>query len=377
MSRNSFFATLIAFFLFSILTASIVGGVVGYTYPIWSQNLPFGLTLPQVSASDKKTITLPGGEKRVVTSEESAIINVVDKTSPSVVSVVAKTVTFQGQEQQGIGTGFIADKNGIILTNSHVVSDQSVDYTVVTKDKKNYSVKKISRDTINDIAILKVDATDLPALNLSDSNELKVGQEVVAIGYALGKFDNTVTTGVVSGLGRGVTASDALGGSSETLENVIQTDAALNPGNSGGPLLNLSGEVVGINVAVTQGAQNIGFAIPINVVKNILEGYQKEGRIVRPYMGVAYLMVDEEIAKLRNLVEGAFIQRVVPDGPADKAGVKAGDIITKIGDTKINSDNPLSKVILKNKVNDTVNLEVWRDGQTQTLKATLTEAPQD
>jgi S1-C subfamily serine protease len=376
MSKNSLFITLIVFFIFSIFTAGIAGGMVGYTYPLWSKNLPFGLSLPRVSSLEEEVVNLPGGGKRIVTSEESSVINVVEQTSPSVVSIVAQTVTFEGREEQGIGTGFIVDKSGVILTNSHVVSNEMVDYTVITKDKKQYQVKKVSRDPINDIAILKVEASDLPVLSLGDSNDLKVGQAVVAIGYALGKFDNTVTTGVVSGLGRGVTASDAFGSRSETLENVIQTDAALNPGNSGGPLLNLSGEVVGINVAVTQGAQNIGFAIPVNVAKSILDSYKKDGRIVRPYLGVVYRMISKELAQIRDFPEGAFIQRVVADGPADKAGIKAGDVITKIGEAQVNTDSPLSRAIFNYKVGDRVDVEVWRDGKPQIFKATFEEAPQ-
>ena len=367
--------TLIIFVLFSLVSA-VVGGVLGATFPTWSQNLPFNLKLPLVT-SDKQIINQ--GEKRIISSEESFVIKVVEKASPAVVSIVAKQVGFDPlrgptSDSRGIGTGFIVDSNGIILSNNHVVEDRDVSYTVVTKDKKNYEVTKIDRDSLNDLAILQVEASNLPTIELGDSDNLQVGQTVVAIGNALGRFDNTVTVGVISGIGRGVTASDSLGIRSETLENVIQTDAALNPGNSGGPLLDLSARVIGINFAVTEGAQNIGFVIPVNRAKVVLEQFRKVGRIIKPFLGVAYQLINKDIADIRGLPQGAFVQRVVEDSPAQKAGIKKGDIITKFTGSQISEEQTLATTISKFKVGDSVEIEVFREGKTLNFKAILAEA---
>src|SRR3989344_4586746 len=253
-----------ALFLLGIFLAVFLGGVGAVTYPNWYQSLPFKDFVPGFLRPAEKGETVVSSDQKVIrTVEESAVIDVVEKASPAVVSILADTVEFDlnrgpVQSQQGIGTGFIIDPSGIILTNNHVVSDRTIKYTVLTKDNKKFSVKKIDSDPGNDFAIIKIDAKNLPALKLGDSDSL----------------------GVVSGIGRGVTASDSLGVSQETLENVIQTDAALNPGNSGGPLLDLSGNVVGINFAVSQAAENIGFVIPVNRVKPIISQYQKTAKFI-------------------------------------------------------------------------------------------------
>ncbi|OGY22069.1 MAG: hypothetical protein A2113_02565 [Candidatus Woykebacteria bacterium GWA1_44_8] len=372
---------IVAAFIAAVFLVGFIGAIIGATYPNWANNLAFLPESLKPKAAGLKEVTTSGGEKAVRTVEESAVIDVVDKASPGVVSIVAKTVALDPlrgvtQNQQGIGTGFVVRSDGIIFTNSHVVENSSINYTVVTKDKKTYQVKKIDRDPSIDFAILKVDAKDLPTVILGDSDALKVGQKVVAIGNALGMFDNTVTVGVVSGIGRGVTASDSLGVSQETLENVIQTDAALNPGNSGGPLLDLSAKVIGINFATTVGAENIGFVIPINRIKPVLEQYQASGRIIRPFLGISYVMINEGTAIVQNLPQGAFIRRVVAGSPAAKAGLEAGDVITKFGGVALKDGATLAAAIGKYKVGQTVDLEVWRDGKTVKLKATLTEAPQ-
>lgn len=321
-------------------------------------------------------------EKKVV-SEETAIIDVVEEASPSVVSILVGKVSwnpFTGPEkiEGGIGTGFIVGKDGIILTNRHVVSDGNANYTVVLSNDQEYEVKEIHRDAFNDLAILKIDAPNLDPLELGDSDALKVGQKVVAIGNALGEFPNAVTTGVVSGIGRGITASSSpLGGSTEMLENVIQTDAALNPGNSGGPLLNLSAEVIGINVAISRGAENIGFAIPINSVKSMLENFRKHGRIIRPFLGIRYALITEDLARMNELPEGVYIQEVVDDTPADKAGLQASDIITKFAGEAVTEENTLADIIRGKEVGDTVSIEVYRNGETRNIQATLEEAPSE
>lgn len=340
---------------------------------------------------EKLELIFRGGQKQPyspnymtqeVVQEESQVINVVDKVSPAVVSVVVKTVDFDffngpTTDESGIGTGFIVDKSGLIITNSHVVDSVSGQYSVVLKDGTSYEVDKIHLDEQNDLAILEIAAKDLPTVVLGDSDKLKVGQKAVAIGNALGQFQNTVTVGVVSGIGRSITASGALGTAQKMYESVIQTDAAINPGNSGGPLLNIDGQVIGINVATSSGADNISFAIPINTLKPVLESFVKEGRIVKPYLGVSYTMISKEVAVIRRLPEGAFVSRIAKDTPADKAGLQRGDIITKLNGKDLNVKYSLSQAISHQKVGDEVTLTIDRGGKSQEIKATLAEMPQN
>jgi len=317
-----------------------------------------------------------------VVQEESKIVDVVDKVSPAVVSIVVKTVDFDFfsgpiTDESGIGTGFIVDSGGLIVTNSHVVDNVNGEYSVVLKDGTSYEVDKIHLDQQNDLAILEVTARDLPKVDLGDSDKLKVGQKAIAIGNALGQFQNTVTVGVVSGIGRSITASGGFGLGAKTYESVIQTDAAINPGNSGGPLLNISGQVIGINVATSSGADNISFAIPVNMLKPVLEGFVKEGRIVKPYLGVSYTMISKEIASIRRLPEGAFVSRVAKDTPADKAGLQRGDIITKFEGKALTTAYSLGQAIAKHKVGDEVTLVVDRSGEAKDFKVILAEMPQN
>lgn len=335
---------------------------------------------------------IPTDRKQLVVQESSAIIDVAQKVSPSVVSITSKTVTrgFFGDTQQaeGAGTGMILTSDGLILTNRHVVSDAGANYTVVTTDGKSYPAKVVSRDTVNDVAFMRITASNLKPIELGDSGAVKVGQRVVAIGNALGQFQNTVTDGIISGLSRGLVAGDGSGsllpGRSETLQNLLQTDAAINPGNSGGPLVNLDGQVVGINTAVAGQAQNIGFAIPINEVKPLVASVRSVGRIVRPYLGVRYLAVDKQVAAQENLPvsSGAWVQAaddqnpgVVADSPAAKGGIKEGDIITKVGGDTIDATHSLQSLIGKHKVGDKVPVTVMRDGKSQVLNVTLEAAP--
>ena len=289
-------------------------------------------------------------EKVKVITEESVVISVVKSVGPSVVTIASESQQqsfednpffmfgFPGQRDsspggpQNIGSGFVISKNGIVVTNKHVVSDSQAKYTVITTDEKKYAVEKIFRDPLNDIAILKISNANssLIPVSLGDSGKLQVGQLVIAIGTALGEFNNTVTTGVISGLGRGISAESSFAGSIEELDNVIQTDAAINPGNSGGPLLNSSGQVIGVNTAVSRSGQNIGFALPINSIKDSLKNFNETGQFNRPYLGVAYQMITREMAIRNDLVEGAYIQSVVEESAAEEAGIEAGDIITKI-----------------------------------------------
>ncbi len=342
----------------------------------------------------KKTGTVSTPVNPSYTSDEQNVINVVEKSSPSVVTVsgtapARASVQFDpfgggftrgtgGGQDQDIGSGFIVSADGLVVTNKHVVSDTSMTYKVIDQNNKEYTVTKISRDPNNDIAVLKISASGLTPITLGDSGNLKAGQTVIAIGTAVGQFRHTVTTGVISGLGRGIQAGDPYQGYVEQLDNIIQTDAAINPGNSGGPLINSSGQVIGINVAVDQNAQNIGFAIPINVVKDALNVFNKNGNFPgKAFLGVQYQMISQKSAILNSVPEGAYVTGVVAGSAAEKAGVQVGDIITKADGAPLTDANGgLSKVISTKKIGDTIKLEIWRNSNTTTVTAILTESSQ-
>lgn len=326
--------------------------------------------------------------KQVVIDEQTAVTNVAKKVGPSVVSIVASSDQYNpytggsSSNQTGAGTGIIVSADGLILTNKHVVQGGD-SFTIVTSDNKEFkNAKVIATDPANDIAFMKVDAKELKPAELGDSDQVEVGQSVVAIGNALGQFQNTVTTGVISGKSRPITASGG-DGSAEKLTNLFQTDAAINPGNSGGPLVDIEGRVIGINTAVAGSAENIGFAIPINDAKASLESVQKNGKITRAYLGVRYVMLNEQIAQANNLPsnEGALVYvrgnqfAVVPNSPAAKAGIKEGDIITKFDGQPVNEENPLNSYINKKKPGESATLTVLRDGKEQQIKVTFEEAP--
>lgn len=322
-------------------------------------------------------------QTQTIVQEENAVISVVEKTSSSVVAIgVTRRVinpfdpfSLPRRENSTIGTGFVVSDKGIIVTNKHVVSQAEGRYSVVTNDDQKYEVRKIYRDPILDLAIVQVDASGLKSLELGDSSKLKVGQTVIAIGNALGRFTNTVTTGVVSGLGRRVVAGDPFGGSLESLDNLIQTDAAINPGNSGGPLLNSAGQVIGVNVATTEGAQNIGFAIPINSVKAIVDEFVSKGTVSRPFLGIRYRFISRDVAILNEVPQGAFIQELVEGGPAQKAGVEAGDIITKINGEAVDNENKIAETIQKGSIGQRLELDIWRDDRELKVTATLEDLP--
>lgn len=341
--------------------------------------------------------------ERKVLNEESVVIEAVEKASPSVVTIgIQKTQVlsdpfgdffdpfdFFGNSQRGqprqqqidqnIGTGFLVSKEGLVVTNKHVVSDTEAKYKVLLADKKEAEVKKIYRDLANDLAILKINppAGELKSLELGDSSNLKVGQLVVAIGTPLGEFPNTVTHGIISGLGRGISAGFPFEGMVERLDNVIQTDAAINPGNSGGPLLNSSGQAVGVNVAMASGAQNIGFAIPINVVKEMIDNFNKTGQFSRPYLGIRYRMITLPEAMANEWVEGAGVVEVVAGSPAEKAGIEVGDILTKIDGQKVtDKDGGLAKIVSQKKVGDRLAVIFWREGKERTVTVILGDSSQ-
>ncbi len=374
------------------ISLGISSGVFGFNWKDVESRIKLPI-LPKIESIQ------PGQEKVKITSEESLVIDVVDKVSPSVVTVGISTTRTTGrmfqfdptdpfnifnqqpsQQQkveQNIGSGFIVSQDGMIVTNKHVVSETSAKYRVITKDDKTYDVVKIYRDPANDLAILKINANNLTPVDMGDSTKLKVGQMAIAIGTALGEFRNTVTTGVVSGLGRGITAGSAFEGFAEKLDNVIQTSAAINPGNSGGPLLNSSGQVIGINTAVAQSGQNIGFALPINVVKDALNNFNQTGQFSRPFLGIRYKQITKDLALLNDVPEGAYLVEVVAGSPAEKAGLAQGDIITKIDNQKVvGEDGEVAKVIAKKKVGDGLTVTYWRDGKEATVTVTLAENTQ-
>lgn len=287
------------------------------------------------------------------------------------------------KQKVGGGTGFIISEDGLILTNKHVVEDPNAEYTVVMLDGKEYKAEVKATDPLFDLGIIQITDTKekFPILSLGDSDNVKVGQTVLAIGNALAEFAGTVTKGIVSGLNRDAYAGDGRG-NTEKLSNVFQVDVAINPGNSGGPLINLQGEVIGINTAVAN-AQNIGFVLPINDVKQGLESFKSEGKIIRPKLGVRYLPINESIQKENNLPYsyGALVIRgtkptdlsVIPGGPADKAGIEENDIILEIDGVKVDQDNSIVEMIQKHKIGDTVKLKIWHDGKEREVETKLEE----
>ncbi len=330
------------------------------------------------------------GVEQKVLREESVVIDVAERVGPSVVTVAVKTPQrsvlefnlFGGfsrrtQEEQvrDIGSGFLVSEDGLVVTNKHVVSSTEAEYKVIDRDGNEYDVTEISRDPSNDLAVIKINASGLNPVELGTSQDLKVGQFVIAIGTALGEFRHTVTTGVVSGLGRGITAGSVFEGYVEKLDDVIQTDAAINPGNSGGPLLNSAGQVIGVNVAVAQGAENIGFAIPVDVLKEALNTFTETGSFAsKPFLGVQHQLINRQTAILNEVPQGAYVVAVVEGSPAEAAGIEADDIITKLDGEVINEENPLADVIAGKSAGQNVSVEVWRDGETLAFTATLSKS---
>lgn len=283
----------------------------------------------------------------------------------------------------GGGSGFIVDKNGLILTNRHVVADPRAEYIVVLNNERKFRAKILARDPINDIAILKIDARNLATIKLGDSSKLELGQAAIAIGNVLGTFRNTVSVGVVSGLAREITAGDVLQKKLTKFRNLIQTDAAVNPGNSGGPLINDQGKVIGINFAIVFLAENIGFALPINAAKKVLSEVKKYGRIREPFLGLRYLPITKELQERYGLPtsEGAWVisesfpggEAVIASSPAEKAGIEEADIILAINKEKISLKNPLSEILAKCLVGKEISLKILRQGKEIKLKTKLEE----
>jgi len=315
--------------------------------------------------------------------ESSAVITSVAKVMPAVVVIQSHSSGGVLGGANGVGSGFIFDANGWILTNKHVV-DGADQISVQLNDSRVFTGRVYGIDTLTDLAIVKIDATGLPPAPLGSSDALQLGQLAIAIGNPLGTFENTVTTGVVSGLGRQIRAGDTVGTTSEQLNNLIQTDAAINPGNSGGPLINSAGQVIGINTAVNQNAQGIGFAIPINVARPIMKLALAGKEIARPWIGVYYTPIDAQLAKDRGLSvnHGVLIDSaangapgVFPGSPADKAGLKDGDIVVAVDGAAVDQDHDLSTRILPHVPGDVVALSVVRAGRTMEIRVTLGTLP--
>lgn len=321
----------------------------------------------------------PGSVAHVAETASQAVVTVAIKRQQSRVSsledILGRRFILERPDQteevrRDIGTGFVVDETGLVVTNRHVVSNPAGEYVIIDKDNHEHAVTNIYRDPANDLAILKVETLPVTPLSLGDSDQLKVGQEVIAIGTALGEFRHTVTTGVVSGLGRGIEAGSILGQGVESLEGVIQTDAAINPGNSGGPLLDDQGRVIGVNVAMSPLAQNIGFAIPINVVKASLDHFQRTGQFDRPFLGIRYQVVRPAMAIQLGVPAGALLGSVVPGSAAQEGGLQAGDIILEFDGQSL-ADTELSVLINNKQIGDQVTVKYWREGQENTLTLTL------
>jgi serine protease Do len=393
------------------VAASLLGGLVFGFLGGGLASVAFPYVWNEVREDSSRQDALPAAvERERLVAEDAAVVQTVEQASPGVVSVVISRDVprlrnfyrtpfgfpfffFEGQEggaseggtrrqTVGQGSGFVVSPDGMIVTNKHVVQDEGADYTVIANDGKEYPARVLARDPGNDIAVLKVDAADLHVLALGDSNSLKVGQTVVAIGNSLGEFSNTVSKGIVSGLRRNVTAGSGQG-DTERLRDIIQTDAAINPGNSGGPLLDVSGKVIGVNVAMAQGAENIGFALPIDQVKRIIDQVKATGRISAPFLGVRYAVLDEDVQKEASLPfdYGAWIVRgermidaaVIPGSPADKAGLAENDIILEMDGRRIDRDYQIADALSGRRAGDEVVLKVWHKGETRDVRVRLEE----
>jgi serine protease Do len=338
--------------------------------------------------------------------EKSPIVEVAKKVCPAVITIVIskdlpKIEGFyffpfgehqyvipqieKGKKEKtkiGGGSGFIVSSDGYIVTCNHVVGDPEADYTVISDPKHKYPAKILDRDPLIDIAILKINEKNLSYLELGDSDKIDLGETVVAVGNPLGEFEDTLSAGIVSGLSRKITAYGGMPLRATSLRGLIQTDAAINPGNSGGPLVNLEGKVIGINTAVAMGAQNIGFAIPINYAKKTLEEVVKYGKIRRPFLGVRYFVLNKEISNVNKLPVdyGALIVRenlgesaIIKDSAADKAGLKEYDIILEINGEKISEENPLADILQKYKIGEEISLKILREKKEVNLKMKLEE----
>src|SRR3990167_3708446 len=368
----------------------IICGIVGFAG---------GLLGAQVNNHGGIKTATTAQKQQYVISESQLIAEIAKEVGASVVSIDTSSETnvtdifgfVFPQRQSGAGTGFIIRDDGVIMTNRHVVPAGTQKVSVTMSDGTRYTDVEVLGRTAQtnslDVAFIKIrDLKDkkLPAVTLGDSAKMQVGDRVIAIGNALGQFQNTVTAGIISGHGRDVVAGDQ-GGNTENLTDLFQTDAAINSGNSGGPLVNINGEVIAINTAIAGGAQNIGFAIPINDVKGLVNGVLSTGQLKQPYLGVRYVSLTDDLAYQNNLdvTRGAYIvpsddnSSVVANSPAQKADLKEKDIITKVNDISIDDKTSLTSALSQFKVGEKVKLTVIRGNETITVDATLEAAPNE
>lgn len=349
-----------------------------------------GVQLAFGSGNSATAALKPTAPKSAVASQEEQVIALVTKASPAVVSIVAEqkslTVTTDGNtaptdiyEEAGRGTGFLVSADGMIVTNRHVAGDRSGKYTVYLADDRKFPAQILDIDPLNDLTLIKIDAKGLPYLEMAPTDDVRVGQTVIAIGNALGQYSNTVTLGILSGVNRSLDAADPRNGQVEQFAGMLQTDAAINSGNSGGPLIDSAGKVIGVNTAVERGGANLGFAIPAAEVRQALKSYAAYGSVARPRLGVRYVMLTPEIAKQEKLFVdyGAYVvadqgvPAVISGSPADAAGIHPRDVILEVNGVKIKDKQTLSKIIQGWGIGDRVKLKVQRTDVVLNLEATL------
>lgn len=407
MKKTTFFYVFISALSGGIMTLAIMGGFFVFTDLFDKNEIKIAETM---DSSPKENIITDYKER------EDLVISTIEKASPAVVSIIitrdvpvleqyfedmnspfddfmfGSPFSFQvpkyrdsgktEEKQIGGGSGFIVSPDGFLITNKHVVDTEDADYTVFLADGTKYEAKIIDKDDLNDIAVLKIEAEDLPFLEFGNSDTIKVGQSVIAIGNPLLEFKNSASVGIISGLSRSINAATSIFGKTEALEDVIQTDAAINPGNSGGPLLNLAGQVIGVNVAIANG-ENIGFSLPSNVVKNIYDSVKENGKIIRPYLGVRYVQINKVIKENNKLDTdyGVLVLRgekmedlaVIPGSPADIAGIMENDIILEIDGVKLEEGKSLVKIIASKKPGDSIKLKLLSKGKEKEISVVLEE----
>ncbi|MDX9971077.1 MAG: trypsin-like peptidase domain-containing protein [Candidatus Gracilibacteria bacterium] len=407
MSKQNFSNLLVSALSGAVMTIVILLGV--FTFTDFFEK-------PDIKTEENLSSTKEVNQVIDYKSQEDIVVSTIEKASPAVVSIIitkdvpvleqyfedmsspfddfmfGSPFSFQvpkyrdsgktEQKEIGGGSGFIVSPDGYLITNKHVVDTEDADYTVFLADGTKYEAKIIDKDDLNDIAVLKIEAENLPFLEFGDSEALKVGQSVIAIGNPLLEFKNSASVGIISGLSRSIHAATSIFGKTEALEDVIQTDAAINPGNSGGPLLNLDGKVIGVNVAIANG-ENIGFSLPSNVVKSIYDSVKENGKIVRPYLGVRYVQINKAIKENNKLDTeyGVLVLRgekiedlaVIPGSPADKAGIMENDIILEIDGIKLEEGKSLVKIISSKKPGDSVKLKLLSKGKEKEISVVLEE----
>ena len=400
LDKNLSAKSIITIAILSAVFGFIAGGIGNAFFPQLSNKIGSA-----VQNNNEKSVEI---QKEIIVQEDSVIIDVVEKSSPAVVSIVitkdvpkfkslfddpsnfgffSNPFRSQGEaetetQKVGGGSGFLISEDGMIITNRHVVEDEDASYTVVTNDGEEFSAKVLARHPLLDVALINIEGNDFPVIEFADSDSLKVGQTAIAIGNPLGEFSNSVSRGIISGLKRNITAGSGFS-RTERLTDIIQTDAAINPGNSGGPLIDIHGRVMGVNVAMAQGVENIGFALPGNQVKKFIDQVQKNGKVSVPFIGVRYIILNKKIMEDNNLEfdYGALVLRgetmtdfaVIPGSPADKAGITENDIILEINGKKVTDDNPLGDIITKYDVGEELIFKVWQKGETKDIRIKLEE----